>query len=148
MHQDRRTSAALFALPLVVPRSTEYAELGVPPAATAEEIRAAAARRDVRMRARGAGDKEIAAAHAVNLENAQARADYDACHPPLALLRLEPTWSALFDEREAGLAVLRREIEAFLSAAGESVFRPTDLDRTDFRGDFAHHRILDDAVVE
>ncbi|MEY9912354.1 hypothetical protein ABIA35_008615 [Catenulispora sp. MAP12-49] len=148
MHSNTRTSAALFALPLVVPRSTEYAELGVAPAATAEEIRAASARRDVRMRARGAAAEEIAAAHAVNLENAKARAEYDACHPPLALLRLEPTWSALFDERVAGLAVLRREIEAFLFAAGESVFLPTDLDRTDFRGDFTHHRILDDAVVE
>jgi hypothetical protein len=138
----------LFTLPLVVPRSTEYARLGTPPEATAEEIRAAASRRDARLKASGASADEFAAAHQVNLENAQARAEYDAKHPPLGLLRLEPTWAPLFDERDTALAVLRREIEAFLTAAGESVFCPSDSTRTDFTGDFAHCPLLDGDTVE
>ncbi|HET9168739.1 MAG TPA: hypothetical protein VFN97_04855 [Actinospica sp.] len=138
----------LFKLPFVIPGSTEYSRLGAPPEATAEEIRAAAARRDARLKARGADADELAAAHEVNLENAQTRAEYDARYPPLGLLRLEPTWAPIFDERDAALAVLRREIEAFLAAAGESVFCPSDTTRTDFSGDFAHCPLLDGDTVE
>jgi hypothetical protein len=136
---------ALFALPLVVPRSTEYTRLDVPPEATADEIRAAANRCDARLRARGASEQEIAAAHAVNLENAEARAAHDARYPPLPLLRLEPTWEPILDEdaKAVGLTVLRREIESFLTAAGECVHRPTDTTRTDFTGDFARTHLLD-----
>lgn len=148
MDDHTETGAALFALPLVVPRSTEYAELGVLPTATAEEIRAAAARRDDRLRAGHASADKIAAVHAVNLENTQARAEYDARQPPLALLRLEQTWSPLFDERETALAVLRRHTEAFLAAAGEAVFHPSDVSRTDFSGDFARNPLLDDVTVD
>ena len=148
MHDRDRTGSALFALALVVPRSTEYARLGTPPEATAEEIRAAAARRDARLRAEGASEDEIATVHTVNLENAKARAEYDARFPPLALLRLEPTWAPMFDERETALAVLRREIETFLTAAGEPVFRPSDTTRTDFTGDFAHCPLLDGDTVD
>ena len=120
----------LFALPLVVPRSTEYTRLGVPPEATADEIRAAAARYDALLQARGASEDEIAAAH-------------DARHPPLPLLRLEPTWEPVLDERDVGLTVLRREIEVFLAAAGEEVHHPTDTTRTDFTGDFTRTHLLD-----
>ncbi|MEU9211253.1 hypothetical protein AB0D27_25760 [Streptomyces sp. NPDC048415] len=136
---------ALFALPLVVPRSTEYTRLDVPPEATADEIRAAANRCDARLRARGASEQEIAAAHAVNLENAEARAAHDARYPPLPLLQLEPTWEPILDEdaKAVGLTVLRREIESFLTAAGECVHRPTDTTRTDFTGDFARTHLLD-----
>ncbi|MCX4820096.1 hypothetical protein OG883_09295 [Streptomyces sp. NBC_01142] len=137
------SGGALFTLPMVVPRSTEYARLGVPPEATAEEIRAAAARYDARLKARGAGEQEIAAAHAAGLENAEARAVHDARHPPLPLLRLEPTWQPVLDDRDAGLTVLRREIEAFLTAAGESVHPPADTTRTDFTGDFTRSHLLD-----
>ncbi|MFF3714078.1 J domain-containing protein [Streptomyces phaeochromogenes] len=137
------TSGALFALPLVVPRSTEYTRLGVPPEATADEIRAAAARYDSRLQARGASEEEIAAAHAVNLESAESRAAHDARYPPLPLLRLEPTWEPVLDERDAGLTVLRREIEAFLTAAGEPVHHPSDTTRTDFSGDFTRTHLLD-----
>ncbi|WP_371663788.1 hypothetical protein [Streptomyces sp. NBC_00280] len=133
----------LFALPLVVPRSTEYTRLGVPPEATADEIRAAAARYDALLQARGASEDEIAAAHAVNLENAEARAAHDSRHPPLPLLRLEPTWEPVLDERDVGLTVLRREIEVFLAAAGEEVHHPTDTTRTDFTGDFTRTHLLD-----
>ncbi|WP_405824272.1 J domain-containing protein [Streptomyces sp. NBC_01390] len=133
----------LFALPLVVPRSTEYSRLGVPPEATADEIRAAAARYDALLQARGASEDEVAAAHAVNLENAEARAAHDARHPPLPLLRLEPTWEPVLDERDVGLTVLRRELEVFLAAAGEEVHHPTDTTRTDFTGDFTRTHLLD-----
>jgi len=136
---------ALFSLPMVVPRTTEYMRLGVPPEATAEEIRAAANRNDARLRARGASDEEIAAAHAANLESTEARAAHDARHPPLPLLRLVPTWEPILDAdgKAAGLTVLRREIEAFLAAAGEDVHRPTDTTRTDFTGDFTRTHLLD-----
>jgi hypothetical protein len=136
---------ALFALPMVVPRTTEYTRLGVPPEATADEVRAAANRHDARLRARGASDEEIAAAHAASIENAEARAAHDARFPPLALLRLVPTWEPILDtdEKAIGLAVLRREIEAFLTAAGESVHHPMDTTRTDFTGDFARTHLLD-----
>ncbi len=138
-----RVGRVLFKLPLVLPRSSEYTRLGVSPEATAEEIRAAAARYDARLQARGASEDEIAAAHAVNLESAEARAAHDARHPPLLLLRLEPTWEPVLDERDAGLTVLRREVEAFLTAAGESVHHPTDTTRTDFTGDFTRSHLLD-----
>ncbi|GAA3160274.1 hypothetical protein GCM10010451_05160 [Streptomyces virens] len=138
-----RAGRVLFKLPLVLPRSSEYTRLGVSPEATAEEIRAAAARYDARLQARGASEDEIAAAHAVNLESAEARAAHDARHPPLLLLRLEPTWGPVLDERDAGLTVLRREVEAFLTAAGESVHHPTDTTRTDFTGDFTRSHLLD-----
>jgi hypothetical protein len=138
----------LFTLPLVIPRSTEYTRLAAPPEATAEEIRAAAARRDARLRAEGASQDALAAAHEVNLADAGARAEYDARFPPLGLLRFEPTWAAVFDERDTALAVLRREIEAFLAAAGERVFCPSDITRTDFTGDFAHCPLLDGDTVE
>ncbi|MGI5457706.1 hypothetical protein ACQEWB_31945 [Streptomyces sp. CA-249302] len=133
----------LFALPMVVPRSTEYSRLGVPPEATAQEIRAAAGRYDAALQARGASEDEIVAAHAVNLENAEARAEHDARFPPLPLLRLEPTWEPVLDERDAGLTVLRREIEDFLTAAGETVHHPMDTTRTDFTGDFTRIHLLD-----
>ncbi|WP_438295816.1 hypothetical protein [Streptomyces sp. HUAS TT7] len=133
----------LFGLPMVVPRATEYARLGVAPEATAEEIRAAAARYDAQLQARGASQDEIVAAHAVSLESAEARALHDARFPPLPLLRLEPTWEPVLDDRDAGLTVLRREIETFLTAAGESVHHPMDTTRTDFTSDFTRTHVLD-----
>jgi hypothetical protein len=141
---------ALFSLPMVVPRTTEYTRLGVPPEATADEIRAAANRNDARLRARGASDEEIAAAHAVNLESTESRAAHDSRHPPLPLLRLVPAWEPILDAdgKAAGLTVLRREIEAFLSAAGEDVHHPTDTTRTDFTGDFVRTDLLDGSADE
>ncbi|MBQ0983779.1 hypothetical protein KBZ10_04420 [Streptomyces sp. F63] len=133
----------LFTLPLVVPRSTEYTRLGVPPEATAQEIRVAAGQYDALLQARGASEDEIVAAHTVNLENAEVRAAHDALFPPLPLLRLEPTWQPVLDERATGLTVLRREIEDFLTAAGEPVHHPIDTTRTDFTRDFTRLHLLD-----
>jgi hypothetical protein len=145
MPAANEADGALFSLPMVVPRTTEYTRLGVPPEATADEIRAAANRHDARLRARGASDEEIAAAHAASIENAEARAAHDARFPPLPLLRLVPTWEPILDadEKAIGLSVLRREIEAFLSAGGESVHHPMDTTRTDFTGDFTRIHLLD-----
>lgn len=83
------------------------------------------------------------AAHAVSLESAEARAAHDARFPPLPLLRLEPTWEPVLDDRDAGITVLRREIEGFLAAAGESVHHPMDTTRTDFTSDFTRTHLLD-----
>jgi hypothetical protein len=135
--------ASLFPFPLVIPRSTHYARLGVAPEATADEIRAAAAKLEDRLRARGATAEEFAEAHAVNLESPQERAAYDAAHPPLPLMRLEPTWNPVFDDKTACLAVLRRELERFLLSAGETVHHPADTTRTDFTADFTPTPMLD-----
>ncbi len=137
----------LFTLPLVLPRSTHYSRLDVPPEATAEEIRAAAARHDTDLKARGASKDEVAEAHSVNLDSSARRAEHDAGYPPLALLRLEPTWNAIFDDRAAGLAMLRVEIENFLVDASETVFHPTDISRSDFTADFTYCPLIDDPRI-
>jgi hypothetical protein len=135
--------SALFALPMVVPRSSEYARLGVPPEATSGEIRAATARYVARLRAGGASDDDIAAVNVASIEDSAARAEHDARHPPLSLLRLEPTWEPVLDDRGTGLSALRREIESFLAEAGDAVHHPMDTTRTDFTGDFTYTSLLD-----
>lgn len=135
--------SSLFASPPVVPRATRYAELGIAPEATAAEVRAATGRHVAALRAAGANDDTIAEAHARSLEKAEARATYDAAHPPLPLLRLEPAWDPVFDDRATSLAALRRELERFLAAAGEPVHHPDDTTRTDFTADFRPTPLLD-----
>jgi hypothetical protein len=134
----------LFSLPLVLPRSTHYSRLGIPPEASADEIRAAAARYDAKLKTGGASRQEMAEAHSVSLENSIVRAEQDARFPPLPLMRLVPAWEPIFDDRRAGLTALRREIEAFLLDAGEAVHHPTDMTRSDFTGDFTHNPLIDD----
>lgn len=133
----------LFALPFQISHSNHYADLGVSPEATAQELRAAAARQDSRLKEEGADEDAVVAAHAVRLENAEARAEHDRDYPPLALMRLEPTWEPFLDDRATGLAVLRREIEAFLADRGADVFHPTDTTRHDFSADFTRVSLLD-----
>jgi hypothetical protein len=133
----------LFFLPLVLPRATHYSQLGVRPEATAEEIRAAAARYDARLKADGASKEEVAEAHSVSLENSTARAEHDVRFPPLSLMRLIPSWEPIFDDRAVGLTVLRREIEEFLADAGTAVHHPTDTTRSDFTGDFTYTPLID-----
>ncbi|WP_410631588.1 hypothetical protein [Amycolatopsis sp. cmx-4-83] len=134
---------SLFALPLVVPRENRYAQLGLAPEATAAEIRAATDRYVARLKAAGASDEEIAQAHGLSLEKAEDRAAYDAEHPPLSLLRLEPAGDPVFDDRATSLAALRRELERFLLDAGEAVHHPDDTTRTDFTADFSPTPLLD-----
>src|SRR5690242_10617367 len=100
---SREAAMTLFSLPLVLPRSTHYSRLGIPPEAGAEEIRAAAARYDAKLKTDGASRQEMAEAHSLSLENSAVRAEHDARFPPLLLMRLVPTWEPVFDDRQAGL---------------------------------------------
>jgi hypothetical protein len=144
MSENDVSDDALFALPILLPRSTEYAKLQVQPEATAGEIRAAGLRHVARLRERGADEAEIAVANSVNLENAENRAQYDARFPPLELLRLEQTWEPFLDNRATGLTALRSAIESFLSEAGGPVHYPMDTTRADFTADFSRTSLLDD----
>lgn len=90
------------------------------------------------------GHPEIPSALDARAQSTSARPAHDAQHPPLSLTRLQPTWSPVFDNRTAGLAALRTELEHFLSGQGEDVAPPTDLTRTDFTGDYTPCALLDD----
>ncbi len=138
----------LFSLPIVLPRSTHYSRLAILPESTAEEIRAAAARLDARLRAEARSEADLAEAHRISLESQAGRTEHDTALPPLLLMRLEPTWNSIFEDRGAELAVLRREIENFLLRAGEVVRRPTDVDRTDFTNDYTYCGLIDDNCAE
>ena len=133
----------LFPAPLVLPAMTDYARLGVGPEATADEIRAGSSRLDQRLHRQGASETELAAAHAIRLENAEDRAAHDAAHPPLALLKLHPTWHPGLDRTAVRFYLLRRELEAFLQERSEPVYRPSDLTRTDFTADHTPDPLLD-----
>jgi hypothetical protein len=134
----------MFRLPLPILRNTSYTRLGVGPEATADEIRAASDEYVSRLKARGANHDKLAEANELkNLARAEERERYDADHPPLGLLHLEATRSGLFEDRTQGLAVLRRELEAFLARRGSPVYFPSDLTRTDFSEDFTYSSILD-----
>jgi hypothetical protein len=133
----------LFPAPLIPPAMTDYARLGLSPEATPEEIRAASSRLDQRLRRRGASEAELAAAHAIRLESAADRAAHDAAHPPLALLKLHPTWHPVLNSAAVRFHVLRRELEAFLQEQGELVYRPSELTRTDFTADHTPDPLLD-----
>jgi hypothetical protein len=129
-----------------VPRNTSYARLGVGPEATAEEIQVASSQYLARLKQEHASDDQLKAASALkSLARADERARYDADHPPLSLLRLEPTWSSFVENRAEGLALLRRELEEFLASRGAEVYYPSDLTRTNFTDDFAYSPILDES---
>lgn len=133
----------MFPFPLPAPRRSRYTELGVLPDTTAEEIRVATARHVKGLKESGATEEELAEANALNLTGAEQRASHDERHPPCALLRLRPTWSPVFEDREVALTVLRRDLEQFLTDMGSSVHPMSDLDRTDFSGDFRPSALLD-----
>lgn len=138
-----------FPLPVPAPGRTRYTELGIRPDAAPDEVRIATARRIRALKQAGATEQELAEANAQALTNAEQRTAHDADHPPCSLLRLEPTWSPVFDDSAAALDLLSRELRAWLvretvPAAQRSAVRPaTDLDRTDFTGDFRHADLLD-----
>jgi hypothetical protein len=139
----KRPVTSLFAVPPVVPRANRYVNLGIAPEATAAEVRAATDQYVARLKAAGASDEAIAEAHALSLEKSEHRAAYDAEHPPLPLLRLEPAGDPVFDDRATSLAAMRRELERFLLDAGEPVHHPDDTTRTDFTADFRPTLLLD-----
>jgi hypothetical protein len=93
------TFRELVPFPMPVPPNTHYRQLGIGPEVTAEEIRAATARQVRRLKAQGAGEDEIAEVNGLGFTSAEQWAAYDAGRPPLELLRLEPCWTSLFDDR-------------------------------------------------
>lgn len=84
--------------------------------------------------------------HDVNLSpigNSKDRQAYDQANPPLELLKLADCRTDFFSDNAVALRLLRREVEAFLQAAGEPLTYPTDLTREDFTSDFTFNRNLD-----
>jgi hypothetical protein len=157
----------LFASPLPVPRNTRYAELGIGPDASNDDVRWAKSalvsrlleeqrglerERDRsttgedpgepghRMEALGAKAREV---NRWDLDKPDARHAYDCVHPPLALLKLEDCGGAALTDRRTYLFLLRSAIAEFLEAQGEEVLHPSDLTRQDFIGDFSFHPLLD-----
>ncbi len=128
----------LFEIPLPTPQRTHYTRLGIGPEATPDEIREALNRYTKRI-----DEQEREKAHAVQLDREEDRAAYDAQHPPLELLRLDPTWAGFFEDRMESLVVLRRDVEEFLARQNVTVHRPSDLTRSDFTDDFTYSPLLD-----
>jgi hypothetical protein len=145
-HQEPGTD--WFPLPVPAPRRTRYTELGIRPDATADEVRVATARQVRALKAANASQDDLADLNARALTNRDHRAAHDDEHPPCSLLRLQPTWSPLFDDPEAALGRLRADLEAFLLTPDDGTPpipfpRATDLGRTDFSDEFRHHSLLD-----
>ena len=137
----------MFRFPLPTPRYTSYTRLGIGQEATSDEIRVVAAQYISRLKAESADPDKLAEANKLkDLASTKERERYDAEHPPLSLLRLEPMWDRVFGdraERLVVLAILRRELEAFLVRRGSALYFPSDLTRTDFTEDFAYSQVLD-----
>ncbi|GAA2501267.1 hypothetical protein [Winogradskya humida] len=132
-----------FPAPVPVPVVTGYGELGVRPDATPDEVRVATARRARVLTA----ERELAGLNSRSLTGSDRRAEHDDEHPPCSVLRLEPVWSLIFDDPAVALERLRADLESFLCGAegGDAIPFPvpTDLERSDFSGDFRHHPLLD-----
>ena len=79
----------------------------------------------------------------IGLESTEKRRQYDAEHPPLALLKLAPPAGDVFKDNRLVIVLLRRELSAFLQQRGMDVFHPSDLTRIDFTSDFTYFEILD-----
>jgi chromosome segregation ATPase len=78
-----------------------------------------------------------------SLTDPEKRAQYEAEHSPLSLLKVERcSDEGLFDNRLT-VALVRREVSAWLADRGEQVFHPTDLTRADFSRDFIPDPVLD-----
>jgi len=88
-------------------------------------------------------EAEINEVNSYAIDMPENRAAYDRVHPPLALLKLREWPEAPFGDRKTALALLRRELVAFLAALGVDVFHPSDLTRRDFSGDFTESEYLD-----
>jgi hypothetical protein len=150
MSDDRDESEVdWFPLPVPAPGKTTYADLGIRPDATADEVRVATARRVRAAKEAGATQDRLADLNAAALTNLDQRAAHDVEHPPCSLLRLRPTWSPIFSDPDIAFDRLRAALEAFLLTPdpGRPAIpfpRVTDLDRTDFWSDFRYTPLLDD----
>ncbi|HEY6138664.1 MAG TPA: hypothetical protein VI670_12970 [Thermoanaerobaculia bacterium] len=82
--------------------------------------------------------------NALKLDQPVHRKTYDEDHPPIALLKVSAAErDAFMDEPRVLLALLRRDMTAFLQQRGEAVVHASDLDRDDFTADFTHTPLLD-----
>ncbi|MFM9966072.1 MAG: hypothetical protein ACKV2Q_33240 [Planctomycetaceae bacterium] len=77
------------------------------------------------------------------IQNPEERLKYDASHPPLELIKLADCATAPWNDRKTMLALVREELASFFEQAGEPVFHPSDLTRSDFSHDFTHDPTLD-----
>ena len=92
--------------------------------------------------------EEIEQLNAAKLNQPLHRRQYDEHHPPLALLKIAPaTRDQFLDTPRVLLTLVRRELTRFLRARGEPVIYTSDLDRDDFRADFAPHPLLDGSAA-
>jgi hypothetical protein len=89
-------------------------------------------------------DQQSRKINLISLDSPEKRRDYDSRHPPLGLLRFADATQDSFLESRTALFLLRRELSAYFSQKGETVFHPSDLTRQDFRQDFAFNKELDD----
>jgi hypothetical protein len=131
---------------------SHYAVLGVPPDATAGEIRAARDRAIERLRERQRrepANREQLLEHqkAVNaageeLARPTRRAQYDLDNPHIAYLTARRLAATLFVER-SNVETILRSIMAHLTEVGIPVAPLSDLDRSDFEADFTAMPLLD-----
>jgi hypothetical protein len=157
----------LFGSPLPLPTHTRYAELGIGPDASNDDVRWAKSalvsrlldeqRALERERDRGRTAEDLdelghriealgRQAREVNrwdVDKPDARYAYDCAHPPLALLKLEDCGDGGLTERRTYLFLMRSAMAESLEAQGEAVLHPSDLTRQDFTGDFSFHPLLD-----
>jgi hypothetical protein len=130
-----------------------YALLGVAPDAVVAEIRDARDRMVAELRERERREPTNREAlvdlqRAINAAGEELvrpgrRERYDARYPHLRFFAVRTAAAPLFTDRADRLEALRAAVAAHLDAAGVPV-RPSGTDRTDFTGDFTHHRLLDD----
>jgi hypothetical protein len=84
--------------------------------------------------------------HEVNLMpigNPADRRDYDREHPPFELIKIADCTSSPLEVRKTMLAMVRAELSDFFEQAGEAVFHPSDLTRSDFSHDYTPDKNLD-----
>jgi hypothetical protein len=158
----------MFELPLLVDHASLYAELGVTPEASADEIREAkseasaaldaeraALDRELRglaetdgrareiQRALGEIERRLVKLNQITIDNPEERQRYDREHPPFGLLKLDDPSLDGFVESRTALTLVRRELSRFFAERNEDVFHPSDLHREDFTADITPHPLLD-----
>jgi chromosome segregation ATPase len=89
-------------------------------------------------------DRQINEINSMMLEKPSARAEHDAQHPPLELLKLEDCRQDDFRDNRVAISLLRQELSAFLEKRGEQVYHPSDVSRRDFTADFSFCPLLDE----
>jgi hypothetical protein len=136
---------------------SHYSLLGVAPAATAAEIRAARDARILELRKSERQEpqrpefaeqqREVNAAAEVLLRAAQRR-EYDEEHPELRLFAVRTAAAALFTDPADRMSVLYRALAAHLAARGTPAQPPSDLHRTDFSTDATPNHLLDELIAK